>query len=213
MQKKIMANLSLKRINGFIKTLRQCTSSLNLLRSISTTDCISQVDATSRRRNLAAANTNDSVIPPPTFDGQVKKYPQKIENLVNEISQLTLIEVSDLNELLRKKLNIKDTPMYAASPLSNVAGQTPAKSQEVAEEPEPIKSVKSSFNLKIVKFDEAKKVALIKEVKALSENMNLVQAKKIIESLPNIFRENVTKDEVEKIKAQLEKAGAVCEVE
>ena len=43
--------------------------------------------------------------------------------------------------------------------------------------------------------------------------MNLVQAKKLIETLPNVFRQNISKDEMEKVKDQLEKAGAICEVE
>ena len=94
------------------------------------------------------------------------------------------------------------------------ASATPAtaapKEEEEAEAP---KAVKSSCRLKLLKYDEAKKVALIKEVKALGENMNLVQAKKFIESVPQVFRDNISKDEAEKLKAQLEKAGATLVIE
>jgi large subunit ribosomal protein L7/L12 len=206
-----MANLSVKYLNNLTRTIRQLGSSFNSIRSISTTNPYFQVSTTSRRQNKAAVNTDKSVIPPPSLDGELKAYPKKIQDLVDEISQLTLVEVSDLNELLRKKLNIKDTPMYATQAPANLAEKSVDK---VEEEPEaPKKTEKSTFTLKIVKFDETKKVALIKEVKALSENMNLVQAKKLIETLPNVFRQNIAKDEMEKVKDQLEKAGAICEVE
>ena len=166
-------------------------------------------------------------IPPPQLDGEKKVYSQKIQNLVTEISKLTLIEVSDLNELLRQTLNIKDVAMFSGGGGgSGAASAGPsAKESELAkkkkqEEEDAEKaaaaapvSVKSSFKVKLVKYDESKKVALIKEVKSLNENMNLVQAKKFIESVPQIFKDNIGKDDAEKLKAQLEKVGATCVIE
>jgi len=142
----------------------------------------------------------------PHFDGAAKDYSPKIKSLVDQIAQLNLLEVSDLNELLRKTLNIKDVPMggvaMAAAPVAK------AEVEEVE-----VKPTKSSFRLKLVKFDETKKIALIKEIKAMGENMNLVQAKKFVESMPQVFRDNISKEEAEKLKEQLEKAGATCEIE
>lgn len=65
----------------------------------------------------------------------------------------------------------------------------------------------------MVKFDPTQKVALIKEVKNLFEGMNLVQAKKFVESVPAIVKEDVTKEEAEKLKESLAKIGAVVEIE
>ncbi|RNA28862.1 60S ribosomal L7 [Brachionus plicatilis] len=159
-----------------------------------------------QRRALTAQSQVE--IKAPQMDGENKDYSTKIVNLVEEISKLNLIEVSDLNELLRKKLNIKDVPMnFAAMPAGAAAAP-----QEEAEEALP-KATKSSFRLKLIKFDDTKKVALIKEIKALGENINLVQAKKFVESLPQVFRDNIPKDEADKLKEQLEKAGATCEIE
>lgn len=67
--------------------------------------------------------------------------------------------------------------------------------------------------MKLTKFDEKQKVALIKEVKALLEGMNLVQAKKFVESAPTVVKADVAKDEAEKLKQALEKVGGVVEVE
>ena len=197
---------------------QQQQQQLQQLACISTTGC-ARVEQTQAKKSLAAAATQSSsgVIPPPQFDGQSKEYSPKITRLVDDIAQLNLIEVSELNELLRKRLNIKDVAVsYAQGPsAASVAQAEAAKAKEEAEQAEAAmpKAVKSSFRLKIVKYDETRKVNLIKEIKALGENMNLVQAKKLVESLPQVFKDNINKDEVEKLKEQLEKAGAVCEIE
>jgi large subunit ribosomal protein L7/L12 len=65
----------------------------------------------------------------------------------------------------------------------------------------------------MTKFDEKQKVALIKEVKNLFEGMNLVQAKKFVESVPTIVKEDISKEEAEKLKETLSKIGAVIEIE
>lgn len=64
-----------------------------------------------------------------------------------------------------------------------------------------------------MKFDEKQKVALIKEIKNIFEGMNLVQAKKFVESSPTVLKEDVSKDEADKLKAALEKIGASIEIE
>lgn len=67
--------------------------------------------------------------------------------------------------------------------------------------------------MKLVKFDEKQKVALIKEVKNLLEGMNLVQAKKFVESAPTVVKEDIPKEEAEKLKEAFTKVGAVIEIE
>lgn len=162
----------------------------------------------------AAQQAAASAVPPPTLDGQPKEYSAKIQTLVDEISKLNLIEVSDLNELLRKRLNIRDVPMAAVGFAPQAAGAAAgAKKADEEKEEEAPKATKSSFRVKLVKFDDAKKVALIKEIKSLVENMNLVQAKKFVESAPQVLKNDVTKDDAEKLKAQLEKVGATVEIE
>lgn len=81
------------------------------------------------------------------------------------------------------------------------------------EEDQAPKQVKSAFTIKLTKFDDSKKVALIKEVKGIVEGMNLVQAKKFVESCPQILKSNVPKDEADKIKKALEALGAGVDIE
>lgn len=67
--------------------------------------------------------------------------------------------------------------------------------------------------MKLESFDAAKKVTLIKEIKNLIEGMNLVQAKKFVETCPMVVKADLSKDEAEKLKDALTAAGAVCKIE
>ncbi|CAL1267473.1 unnamed protein product [Larinioides sclopetarius] len=148
-----------------------------------------------------------SAISHPTPDGCEKSYSPKVVNIVEDIAKLTLIEVADLNECLKKKLNIKDLPMMmGAAPIASPAA---AADEEGDSEPQ---ITKSSFTVKLASFDPAKKIALIKEIKNLMEGMNLVQAKQFIENAPQVLKADIAKDEADNIKKSLEAVGAVCEI-
>ena len=67
--------------------------------------------------------------------------------------------------------------------------------------------------MKSKKFDPAKKVAVIKEIKNIVEGMNLVQAKKFVESAPAVVKTDITKEEADKIKETLSALGGECTVE
>ncbi|XP_027227959.2 uncharacterized protein mRpL12 [Penaeus vannamei] len=146
----------------------------------------------------------------PTAEGAPKVYPEKIQSIVSQISQLTLVEVADLNELLKKTLNISDAPVMAFG--AGMPAAAPAQEEEDEEAAAP-KKVQTSFTIKMMKFDTAKKVALIKEVKALLDGMNLVQAKKFVESCPTVVKADIPKDEAEKLKEALSAVGAECVIE
>lgn len=100
----------------------------------------------------------------------------KIKAIVDEIGKLTLLEVAELNVALKEVLKIPDAPMMsfaAGAMMAGMPGDKAAKSDEDADAAS--KTVQTAFTLKITKFDEGKKVALIKEVKNLVEGLNLVQ--------------------------------------
>lgn len=86
----------------------------------------------------------------------------------------------------------------------------PAKAEEEEEAPAV---VQTSFTLKLDAFAADKKVALIKEIKANVEGMNLVQAKKFVESAPQVVKADLAKDEAENLKKVLEAAGATCSID
>lgn len=151
-----------------------------------------------------SAATENLTIPPPC--NVEKPVSPKIEKLFTEISQLNLIEVSELNDILKKRLNLPDAPAFAV-------GAVAAAPTNADEEEEVPQAVKSLFTVKLMKFDEKQKVPLIKEIKTLVEGMNLVQAKKFVESAPAVVKADLSKDEAAKLKEALEKVGGTVEIE
>jgi len=94
---------------------------------------------------------------------------------------------------------------------SVAAGPTPAAASTPApaEEKKPEKTI---FTVKLMKFDAAKKIAVIKEVRALT-NLGLVEAKALVESAPKPIKKDMKKDEAEKLVAKLKEVGAECVLE
>lgn len=156
-----------------------------------------------------STSAEETTIPPPSKDNQPKQYSEQIKSIVDQIANLTLVEVADLNQLLKERLNIQDAPVMAMGPVS----AAPVEQEEEEEEAESKPKEKTSFTIKLIKFDDAQKVKLIKEIKALNAGMNLVQAKKFVESLPQTVKTDIGKDEAEKLKEQLEAVGGGCEIE
>merc|ERR1712098_910505 len=140
-----------------------------------------------------------------------KTYSDKILSIVDQISTLNLLEVADLNSLLKSRLNISDAPIMMSA---GTAAAAPAKAEEEEEEAAAApQAVQTSFTVKLNKFDAAKKVAIIKEIKNIVEGMNLVQAKKFVESAPAVVKADVSKEEADKIKETLTAIGGECTVE
>uniref|UniRef100_A0AAX7TUJ8 Large ribosomal subunit protein bL12m n=1 Tax=Astatotilapia calliptera TaxID=8154 RepID=A0AAX7TUJ8_ASTCA len=162
-----------------------------------------------RLLKTSPASSSDAIATPP-LDGAPKQYSPKIQQLVSDIASLTLLEVSDLNELLKKTLNIESVGMMPMGAMATLAA--PA-AQAAEEEVAPAKKEKTHFTVKLTELKAAEKVKLIKEVKNCIQGLNLVQAKKLVESLPQEIRANVSKEEAEKLKAALEAAGGTVELE
>ncbi|XP_067045394.1 large ribosomal subunit protein bL12m-like [Acropora muricata] len=156
----------------------------------------------------AGCMRHDSTLAAPSPDNSAKEYPEKIRGIVDDISKLTLLEVSDLNELLKTTLKIEAAPMM---PMMGAMSTAAAPSQEV--EVEEGKEEPTEFTIKLIKFDAANKVKLIKEIKNMVPGLNLVQAKKFVEDLPQNVKEKASKEEVEEVKKVLEAVGGTVEIE
>ncbi|KAG7531588.1 hypothetical protein FFLO_04247 [Filobasidium floriforme] len=133
----------------------------------------------------------------------------KIAPIVDQISGLTLLEVSELVSALKTRLNITEVAMPAASAPAGGAA-APAAAEAPAEEKPKEKTI---FTVKLEKIDPAAKAKIIKEVKAIMPNMNLVEAKKFVESVPKTLKDNLPKEEAEKLKKTLEALGATVSLE
>jgi large subunit ribosomal protein L7/L12 len=105
----------------------------------------------------------------------------------------------------KTRLNIQDIAMPVGVPMA-----APGGAAAPAEEDKPVE--KTEFNLKIEKVDAATKAKVIREVKNLA-GLNLVEAKKFVESVPKVLKESISKDEAEKLQKALEAVGATVVLE
>ena len=121
----------------------------------------------------------------------------KIEKLAEDLVGLTLLEAAELKNLLKDKYGIEP----AAGAVAVAAG--PVAVAEAAEE-------KTEFDV-ILKSHGANKINVIKEVRAIT-GLGLKEAKDLVEAGGKAVKEAATKDEAEKIKKQLEEAGAEVEL-
>lgn len=161
------------------------------------------------RSFVSSTNTRSSAqaLVEPAPEGSGPPPNPKLQAIVNNIAELNLLEVSELSALLKKTLNLPDAPVVAFG--AAAPAQAPAEEEEAAAGPAVVQSL---FKVKLQSFDDSKKIVLIKELKNQCEGMNLVQAKKFIESAPAFVKEDLSKDEAEALKAALEKFGAVVEI-
>jgi large subunit ribosomal protein L7/L12 len=124
----------------------------------------------------------------------------ELSKLVADLSALTVIEAAELAKMLEEKWGVS-----AAAPVAVAAagGGGAGPAAEVAE-------VKTEFDVILTGFGE-KKVNVIKEVRAIT-SLGLKEAKDLVEAAPKPVKEGVNKEEADKIKKQLEEAGATVEI-
>ncbi|KAF2497756.1 ClpS-like protein [Lophium mytilinum] len=134
----------------------------------------------------------------------------KIATIVDQISQLTLLETADLVSSLKSRLNIPDMPMggFGGGAAQPAAVAAPVEEEDAA----PAVQEKTLFTLKLQSFDAGAKPKVIKEVKAML-GLSLVDSKKFVESAPKVMKEGVPKEESEKMMAAFKALGAVVVME
>jgi large subunit ribosomal protein L7/L12 len=120
-----------------------------------------------------------------------------LSKIVEELSNLTVLEAAELAKMLEEKWGVS-----AAAAVAVAAGPAAAAAAPAEE--------KTEFTVVLAAAGE-KKIEVIKEVRALT-GLGLKEAKDLVEGAPKPVKEGVNKDEAEKVKAQLEKAGAKVEL-
>ncbi|KAK4712583.1 hypothetical protein R3W88_007096 [Solanum pinnatisectum] len=125
--------------------------------------------------------------------------PEKVVQLGDEISTLTLADAQKLVEYLQDKLGVS-AASFAPAAVVAAPGGAAADAPAVVEE-------KTEFDVVIDEVPSNARIATIKAVRALT-SLALKEAKELIEGLPKKFKEGVSKDEAEDAKKQLEEAGA-----
>ncbi|MEX1060799.1 MAG: 50S ribosomal protein L7/L12 [Methyloceanibacter sp.] len=120
-----------------------------------------------------------------------------LQKIVDQLSSLTVLEAADLAKLLEEKWGVS-----AAAPVAMMAAGGGAAAAPVEE--------KTEFTV-VLTAAGAQKINVIKEVRVIT-SLGLKEAKDLVEGAPKPVKEGVNKDEADKIKKQLEAAGATVEL-
>ena len=121
-----------------------------------------------------------------------------LQQLVDELSKLTVLEAAELSKLLEEKWGVSAAAPVAVSAAPGAAAAAPAAAE------------KTEFTVVLASAGD-KKINVIKEVRAIT-GLGLKEAKDLVEAAPKEVKADVSKDEAEKIKKQLEDAGAKVEL-
>lgn len=119
--------------------------------------------------------------------------PEKFKSLVEQIEKLSVLDLAELVKVLEEKFGVSAAAPVAAAPVAAASAES-----QVEE--------KSSFNIELTAAGD-NKIAVIKAVRAVTE-LGLKEAKDLVDGAPKIVKEEVKKEEAEKIKKQLEEVGA-----
>ncbi|MCY3722814.1 MAG: 50S ribosomal protein L7/L12 [Candidatus Poribacteria bacterium] len=127
-----------------------------------------------------------------------------LEKLIDEISNMTVLELSELVKALEDKFGVS----ASAAPAMAMPGMMPVVAADAAAEEE--EEEKTEFDVQLKDFG-SKKIPVIKEVRAIT-GLGLKEAKEKVESAPVVIQEGIAKEEAEKTKEQLEALGAEVEI-
>jgi large subunit ribosomal protein L7/L12 len=122
-----------------------------------------------------------------------------LSKIVDQLSNLTVLEAAELAKLLEEKWGVSAAAAVAVAAAPGAGGGAAAPAEE-----------KTEFTVVLAAAGD-KKIEVIKEVRAIT-GLGLKEAKDLVEGAPKPVKEGIPKEEAEKVKAQLEKAGAKIEL-
>jgi large subunit ribosomal protein L7/L12 len=121
------------------------------------------------------------------------------EDILEAISNMSVMEVVDLISMMEEKFGVSAAAAVAAAPAAAGGGEAAAAAEE-----------KTEFDVILTGFGD-KKVGVIKAVRGIT-GLGLKEAKDLVEGAPSPVKEGVSKDEAEKMKAEIEEAGGSVEL-
>ena len=125
---------------------------------------------------------------------------EKLTNIIEQLKTLTLLEASELVTEIENVFGV-DTSVSVAAAAAAPAGETETSAAEE----------KNEFNITLTTVPADKKIAILKIVRNLT-GLGLKEAKEVVDNVPKLVKEGVTKEESENIKKELEAAGAAVDV-
>ena len=123
------------------------------------------------------------------------------EEILEAIASMTVLEVSELVKAMEEKFGVSAAAPVAVAAVGAAAAAPAAAVEEQTE-----------FNVILKAFDDTKKIAVIKEVRAVT-GLGLKEAKDLVEGAPKPLKEGISKEDATKIKAQVTAAGGTVEIQ
>ena len=123
---------------------------------------------------------------------------EKVQNLIEEVKNLTVLELSELVKALEEEFGVSAAAPMAVAAAPAAGGAAPAEEE------------KSEFDV-ILKGPGQEKIKVIKVVREIT-GLGLKDAKEVVDSAPKAVKEGVSKEEAEEVKTKLEEAGAEVEL-
>jgi len=123
---------------------------------------------------------------------------EKLTSIIEQLKSLTLLEAAELVKEIEKTFGV-DTSITSAPILGNVQALNSVPAEVIEE--------KTSFDVLLTEVPADKKISILKIVRNLT-GLGLKESKDIVDNVPKLVKEGVTKDESEAIKKELETAGA-----
>lgn len=122
---------------------------------------------------------------------------RSIDQLITDISSLTVLELAELTKALEDKFGVSAAAMPMASAAASPAGAPAAKKEEE----------KSEYKVELLEAG-ADKMKTLKALRAIKKDLGLIEAKKMVEEAPTVLAEAASKEEAQAMKEALEAAGA-----
>jgi len=135
------------------------------------------------------------------FEGEDNMAVITNEEILEAIASKTVLEISELVKAMEEKFGVSAAAPVAVAAVGAAAGAAAPAAEE-----------KTEFNVILKAFDEAKKIAVIKEVRVVT-GLGLKEAKDLVEGAPKPLKEGVSKDEAGKIKEVITAAGGTIEIQ
>ena len=126
-------------------------------------------------------------------------YTEKVTAILDQVSELNLVEAAELVEAFEKRFGVSATPVAAVAAAPGTPAGAPAEEVE-----------KSEYDVVLKEIGD-QKLQVIKVVRAHTD-LGLKEAKALVESAPKAIKEATSKDDAEKLKEELEKVGATIEI-
>jgi len=131
---------------------------------------------------------------------KTEKKSEKVTKLVNQVAELTVLELSDLVSALQEKLGVSPQ----AVPAAPVSGQVPAEATA--------ESTSGGNQTVIMTASGANKIAVIKALREINQNLTLMDAKKMTETVPAEILKDAKAEDVKSAADKLKAAGATVEL-